>query len=147
MSVVGVVGAGFGLVLALVGVGLAFGGVALVRRTSRAPRERVGVEAVVVHRTSHVRPSSVTFDYPVPGGWQRAKRVEGLPATTPQGRRAQPGDRIVVWVDPHRPGDVRLSPGASPASMGGVALVLAGMMFLGFGLWFVTVTAGVLGGR
>jgi len=37
----------------------------VLRRATRLPITRVAVEAVVVHRTSRVRPASVTFDHPV----------------------------------------------------------------------------------
>jgi len=141
-----VVPVAFGVLLVLVGLGLVTGGVAMLRRAGRAPRTRVPVGAVVVHRTSHVRPSSVTFDHPVPGGWLRTRKVEGLPVTGPDGRVAVPGDRITVWADPANPADVRLSAGSSPASMGGVALVLAGVMAAGLGVWFA-VTVAVLTAR
>jgi len=135
------VGALFALGFVVVGAALVAGGVLVLRRNARQPVTRVPVEAVVVHRTSHVRPSSVTFDYPVPGGWLRARRVEGLPATTAEGRVARPGDRITVWVDPRDPVAVRLGAGSSASSMGGVLLLLMGLMFGGGGLWFASVVA------
>ena len=136
LLVLGVVAVGF----VATGAAVAVVGAVMLRRNARLPTSRVPVEAVVVHRTSHVRPSSVTFDYPVPGGWLRARRVEGLPVTNGQGRVAQPGDRITVWVDPRDPAAVRLSSGASASSMGGVLLILMGLLLVGGGLWFATVS-------
>lgn len=98
----------------------------------------VALEAVVVHRTSHVRPSRVTFDHPVPGGWVRATRVDGLPVTGADGRTAGPGDRITVWADPRHPADVRLSGGSAASSVGGVLLLLMGVGCVGLALWFAT---------
>ncbi|MCC2335870.1 DUF3592 domain-containing protein [Cellulomonas wangsupingiae] len=143
MTVAEVVAGLFGVGCAVVGLGLGVGGVVVLRRATRLPSTWVAVEAVVVHRTSHVRPASVTFDYPVPGGWLRARRVEGLAVTTGDGRVAGPGDRITVWVDPRAPGAVRLAAG-SASSVAGVLLLLMGLMLVGLALWF-TATALVVG--
>ncbi|UZN02140.1 DUF3592 domain-containing protein [Cellulomonas sp. S1-8] len=128
------------LVLVAAGAGVAVVGVLLLRRNVRPPSPWVEVGAVVVERTAYVRPSSVTFDYPVPGGWLRARRVEGMPVTTRQGKTAQPGDWFMVWVDPRNPGAVQLSVGASVSTVGGVLLVFVGLMPAIGGLWFVTNT-------
>lgn len=112
----------------VVAVALVVGGVALVRRTSRTPRERVQVVAVVVKRTRMSRPSRITIDYPVPGGWRRATLVEGLPTTSATGRLAQPGDHVAAWVDPRRHWDVRLSPANDSRGFLGVLLVVMGVM-------------------
>ncbi|ADG75442.1 conserved hypothetical protein [Cellulomonas flavigena DSM 20109] len=122
------------LVLGLV---LVVSGVALVRRASRTPHERIAVEAVVVGRTFMVEPSRITVDHPVPGGWRRATLVEGLPTMSATGRVAQPGDRVVVWVDPRRPQDVRLSPAYDSGSLLGIWLVAIGVMAGLFGLVMV----------
>ncbi|ADG75438.1 hypothetical protein Cfla_2550 [Cellulomonas flavigena DSM 20109] len=134
----------FAAFVLLVAVGLLVGGVQLLRRAARTPRTRVPVEAVVVHRTSHRRPASVTFDHAVPGGWMRTTRVEGLPVTVPGGRVAQPGDHITVWAHPQNPADVRLGAGSTPAGPFGVMLVLMGVGATGLALWFVTMTVMML---
>lgn len=114
--------------LVVLGVGAAFvaGGVALLRRTSRIPHGRVPVAAVCVERTFLSQPARVTLDHPVPGGWRRVTLVEGMPTTNAAGGVARPGDRVTVWVDPHRPDDVRLSPASSAGGVGGVVLLLVG---------------------
>ena len=58
LLVLGVVAVGF----VATGAAVAVVGAVMLRRNARLPTSRVPVEAVVVHRTSHVRPSSVTFD-------------------------------------------------------------------------------------
>ncbi|WP_243882246.1 DUF3592 domain-containing protein [Cellulomonas dongxiuzhuiae] len=136
MTVATVVPLTFACVLFLAGVGLGLGGGALLRRGARTPRTRIPLEAVVVERTSHVRPTRVTFDHPVPGGWVRATRVEGMPVTTADGRTARPGDRITVWADARDPRDVRLAAASAASSMGGVLLLLMGAMLAGLALWF-----------
>ena len=118
----------------VLGLALVVGGVALVRRTSRTPHERIAVEAVVVGRTFLVEPSRITVDHPMPGGWRRATLVEGLPTMSATGRVAQPGDRVVVWVDPRRPDDVRLSPAYESGSLLGMWMVGIGVLAAVFGL-------------
>lgn len=138
MTVAATVALGFACVVLLVGVGLGVTGALVLRRNARSATTRLRLEAVVVHRTSYVRPSRVTFDHPVPGGWARVTRVEGLPVTGPDGRVAGPGDRIVVWADPRDPSDVRLSAGSAASSVGGVLLLLMAAGCVVLALWFVT---------
>ncbi len=116
------------LVLLVAGLGAGAGGVGLLRRASRTARERVPVEAVCVERTHLVQPARVTLDHPVPGGWRRVTLVEGLPTRSVAGGTAGPGDRVTVWVDPRQPQDVRLSPGSSAGSVGGVLLLGVGLL-------------------
>lgn len=115
------------LFLAL-GVGAVIGGRAMSRRSADRGH-RVAVEAVVVDRSAFTDPARITFDYPLPqGGWARATRVEGVPSPGAQGAARHPGERITVWVDPHRPDDVQL-PGARRASgLGGVVLMVLGAL-------------------
>lgn len=112
----------------VVGVGLVTGGVALLRWTSRTSRERIPVVAVCVGRTFMSRPSRITFDHPVPGGWRRTTRVESFPTTSATGRLAQPGDHIVVWADPHRPDDVRLSAMNDSRGLLAILLIVLGVL-------------------
>jgi len=128
----------FAVAVLVVGLGLVAGGVAIWRHTARIPRERVPVEAFCVDRTFMSQPARVTLDYPVPGGWRRATLIEGLPTTSVTGGPARPGDRVVVWVDPHRPQDVRLSPAAGAGGIGGLALLVMGLFVCGFALMLVT---------
>lgn len=123
----------------LVGLGLVAGGVAVLRRTSRIPDKRIPVEAYCVSRTFMSEPARVTLDYPVPGGWRRVTLVEGLPTSSVTGGVATSGDRVVVWVDPDRPEDVRLSPWSSPGGLGGVAVLVAGVFACAFALLMVAV--------
>lgn len=116
------------LLLLVAGVGLLVGGLAMSRRAADRGH-RVAVEAVVVDRSAFTDPARITFDYPLPqGGWARATRVEGLPSPGVHGAARQPGERITVWVDPHRPEDVQLPGARSAAGLGAVLLVVLGAM-------------------
>lgn len=123
----------------LVGLGLVAGGVAMLRRTSRIPDRRIPVEAYCVGRTFMAEPARVTLDYPVPGGWRRVTLIEGLPTSSVTGGVPKPGDRVVVWVDPDRPEDVRLSPWSSPGGLGGLMVLVIGVLACSFALLFVAV--------
>ncbi|GEM_PF-947435 len=129
------------ILLVSVGGGLALllGGSAL--RRSSATGGRVPVDAVVVDYSNFTRPSKVTFDYPVPGGWRRATRVEGLSSVRTSGLLVQQGDRLTVWVHPQRPDDVVLEQVASPRALGGVVMMVAGVAAIVLGL---AVSAGVV---
>src|SRR5690606_24145775 len=88
----------------LIAVGLVAAGISSLRRSRRDQARRTPVEAVVVEHSFMVQPAQVTFDYPVPGGWSRARRTVGLPVVRTDGIRVVPGDRLTVWVDPQDPG-------------------------------------------
>lgn len=125
--------ASFVALVALVpAVVLVVAGLRVLRSASTA--HRVPVEAVVVDYTNFTNPSRVTFDYPVPGGWSRATRVEGFSSIPRQGWLVHPGQRFVVWVDPHRPQDVALSAAGSARGVLGPAMVVGGAAWGLFGL-------------
>lgn len=117
------------------------GGVRLARGAST--EGRVAVEAVVVDYTNHTRARYVTFDYPVPGGWSRATRMEGISTIPRQGFLVHPGQRFTVWVDPLRPDDVALSADGSAKGLAGPALVVAGAIWGLFGAGMVAVVVDI----